>query len=146
MKAVIQRVGSASVSVDRNKIARIGQGLVILLGVARDDEEQDVRHLAEKIVKLRIFSDENKLMNRSVLDVKGSALIVSQFTLLADTTKGNRPSFIAAAAPDKAKKLYELFIEELKCLGVQQVEKGQFGAYMQVELVNDGPVTMVLEA
>lgn len=144
MRAVIQRVSRASVSVTNKEVARIGQGLVILLGVARDDEEQDVRHLAEKIVKLRIFSDENKLMNRSVLDVKGSALIVSQFTLLADTTKGNRPSFIAAAAPDKAKKLYELFIEELKCLGVKQVAEGQFGAYMQVELLNDGPVTIVL--
>ncbi|MBI4136694.1 D-tyrosyl-tRNA(Tyr) deacylase [Candidatus Roizmanbacteria bacterium] len=144
MKIVIQRVKRASVSVNEDVISSINQGLLILLGVGKEDTQDTVRKMAEKIVKLRIMSDEQDKMNKSILDVTGEILVVSQFTLLADTSGGNRPSFINAAPPEKAKELYELFVSEVKRLGVSKVLTGSFGAYMQVELVNDGPVTIVL--
>ena len=144
MKAVIQRVTSASVSIHNKEIARIRKGLLIFFGVAAGDNEEDARMIAEKISKLRIFADEKGKMNRSLVEINGAALVVSQFTLLADTKKGNRPSFAGAASPEKAKSLYELFIEELKRCGVGDIQRGEFGAYMQVSLVNDGPVTIVM--
>lgn len=144
MKLVIQRVANASASVDGKLISSIGEGYLILLGIGKEDDENSVKKMAEKIVKLRIMSDSEKKMNKSIIDVDGEILVVSQFTLLADTSGGNRPSFIKAALPDQAKKLYELFVEELTKLGVKKVETGEFGAYMEVSLVNDGPVTIVL--
>jgi len=144
MKLVIQRVTKASVSVQEKIISEIGNGFLILLGIGKEDTEETIRKIAEKIVKLRIMSDENDKMNKSILDVDGEILVVSQFTLLADTTGGNRPSFIDAAPPEQAKELYELFVEELIQLGVKKVETGNFGAYMRVSLINDGPVTIIL--
>ena len=123
----------------------IGGGLVVLLGIAADDDAPAARRLAEKIARLRIFPDEDGRFDRSLLDVGGEALVVSQFTLIADTAKGNRPSFSDAARPETAEPLYDAFCAELRALGVP-VETGIFGASMQVELVNDGPVTIVLEA
>ena len=143
MKTVIQRVTRASVSVEGKIISEIGNGFLILLGIGKEDSAEIVKKSAEKIVKLRIMPDENDKMNKSILDVSGAILVVSQFTLLADTTGGNRPSFINAALPEKAKELYELFVSELKRLGVKKVETGKFGTYMEVLLVNDGPVTIV---
>lgn len=145
MKAVIQRVRQASVTIEKKEIASIGTGFLVLLGIAKEDVEQDVKASVEKIVKLRIMQDEKDKMNLSIKDVDGEVLVVSQFTLLADTTGGNRPSFIHAAPPDQAKRLYELFVKELKRLGVKKVVTGEFGAYMQVTLVNDGPVTIVMD-
>jgi D-tyrosyl-tRNA(Tyr) deacylase len=144
MKLVIQRVNKASVSIENKTISSIGKGYLILLGVGKEDTKEFVKKMTEKVVKLRIVSDENDKMNRSILDVNGEILVVSQFTLLADTTGGNRPSFIQAALPDQAKPLYELFVSELKRLGVKKVETGQFGEYMKVSLVNDGPVTITI--
>jgi D-aminoacyl-tRNA deacylase len=144
MRAVVQRVAEARVLVDGIPIAAIGAGLLILLGVARQDGAADAERLAGKVARLRIFEDETGKFDRSVLDQGGSALVVSQFTLIADTGKGNRPSFSEAARPEQAEPLYDLFCTELAGLGVQ-VEKGVFGARMSVELVNDGPVTIVLE-
>ncbi len=145
MKVVIQRVTKAKVSIDSKKVSKIGLGLLILLGIGQDDTQQDVTQMAQKISKLRIMSDENKKMNRSIIDVKGEILVVSQFTLLANTQKGNRPSFINAADPQKAKKLYRTFVDQLANLGIP-VKTGEFGAYMHISLINDGPVTIVLEA
>ncbi|MCR4264074.1 MAG: D-aminoacyl-tRNA deacylase [Candidatus Roizmanbacteria bacterium] len=144
MRTVIQRVARASVSVDTKEVSSIGNGFLILLGIGKDDSEETIKKIAEKIIKLRIMSDENDKMNKSILDVDGEILVVSQFTLLADTSGGNRPSFINAASPDMARKLYELFVEELIRLGVKKVETGNFGTYMQVSLVNDGPATFIL--
>jgi D-tyrosyl-tRNA(Tyr) deacylase len=144
MKIVIQRVTEGIVSVGTREISSIGKGFVILLGIGKEDTEKTVMNMAEKIGKLRICSDENDKMNKSILDTNGEILVVSQFTLLADTTGGNRPSFIQAALPTRAKPLYELFINVLKRLGVKKVVSGQFGEYMQVRLINDGPVTIVL--
>jgi D-tyrosyl-tRNA(Tyr) deacylase len=144
MKLVIQRVIKASVSVENKQVSSIGHGLLILLGIHEDDSTEDVVAAAQKISRMRIMSDSEGKMNRSVKDVNGSVLVVSQFTLISDTRKGNRPSFIKAALPDKAKKLYETFVQELKNQEVKRVETGAFGAYMQVELVNDGPVTIVI--
>ena len=144
MKTVIQRVTHASVLVEKKEISSIGNGFLILLGIGKEDTEVSITKAAEKIVKLRIMSDENDKMNKSILDVDGEILVVSQFTLLADTTGGNRPSFINAAPPEHAKKLYELFVEELKRFGVKKVTTGEFCTYMKVSLVNDGPVTIVL--
>ena len=144
MKLIIQRVSRASVSVKDKTISSIDAGLLILLGISHEDTEKLVGKMARKIVDLRIFSDENGKFNHSVKQVKGHILVVSQFTLLADTKKGNRPSFINAAPPDQAKRLYELFIEELERLEVKKVVAGEFGSHMQVELVNDGPVTIVM--
>jgi D-tyrosyl-tRNA(Tyr) deacylase len=140
---VVQRASGARVLVDGEVRGEIGGGLVVLLGVARDDDEAGAARLAGKVARLRIFEDEAGRFDRSVLDVGGAALVVSQFTLLADTARGNRPSFSGAAPPELAEPMYEQFCGALRELGVP-VETGVFGARMQVELVNDGPVTIVL--
>ena len=145
MKAVIQRVTSASVHVAGKTVGQIQSGLLVLLGVAKGDGETDGRYLVEKIRALRIFSDEQGKMNRSLVDIQGSVLLVSQFTLLGRTANGRRPSFDEAAAPDEARQLYEQVVTELRALGTL-VETGVFAAHMQVELVNDGPVTFVLDS
>jgi D-tyrosyl-tRNA(Tyr) deacylase len=144
MKIVLQRVSSATVKVDSKIVGRIEHGLLLLIGFSSTDTEESILPTIEKIVKLRIFSDEEGKMNKSVLDVHGSALLVSQFTLYADTKKGNRPSFIEAARPEQAIPLYEFFIAEMR-KRVTKVETGIFGADMKVELVNDGPVTIVFD-
>ena len=144
MRSVCQRVGEARVRVGGEVVAEIGPGLCILLGVAAGDGETEAVRLAGKVARLRVFPDEEGRFDRSVLDAGGSALVVSQFTLIADTAKGNRPSFAGAAPPDRAEPLYERFCGELRALGVP-VEQGVFGAKMGVELVNDGPVTIVLD-
>ena len=143
MRAVVQRVSQARVLVDGEVVGEIGAGLCVLLGVAREDGEDEARRLAGKVSRLRIFENEDGRFDRSVLDAGGAVLAVSQFTLIADTEKGNRPSFSGAAAPDEAERLYELFCAALRDLGVG-VATGRFGARMAVELVNDGPVTIVL--
>ena len=144
MKIVLQRVSSASVKVDSKIVGSIDHGMLLLIGFSSNDTEESILPTIEKIVKLRIFSDEEGKMNKSVLDVNGSALLVSQFTLYADTKKGNRPSFIEAARPEQAIPLYEFFIAEMK-KRISKVETGIFGADMKVELVNDGPVTIVFD-
>ena len=144
MKAVIQRVSHASVSVDGQVVGSIDGGLMILLGVAQGDTEKDMDKLLQKIVKLRIFEDENGRMNKSVQDVGGDLLVVSQFTLLANYRHGNRPDFLGAAEPCEAERLYELFVERAG-LCVARVEKGVFGAHMEVSLCNDGPVTICMD-
>jgi len=144
MRAVCQRVSEARVKVDGANVAEIGGGLVVLLGVARGDTDAQASRLATKIGRLRIFEDDAGKFDRSLLDTGGSALVVSQFTLVADTRKGNRPSLGDAAPPDEAERLYERFCDELRALGVL-VETGVFGARMAVGLVNDGPVTIVLD-
>ncbi len=144
MKAIIQRVSSAAVAVDGKQVGAIDKGFMILLGVAAEDTEQHARVMAEKIANLRIFTDENDKMNLSLLDVQGEALVVSNFTLCADTSHGRRPSFIGAKRPEEANVLYELFMAELKRLGVSKVACGVFGASMQVSIENCGPVTLIL--
>jgi D-aminoacyl-tRNA deacylase len=144
VKAVVQRVSRASVRVGDELAGEIGAGLCVLLGVARGDTPEDASRLAGKVARLRIFEDAEGRFDRSLLDTGGEALVVSQFTLLADTAKGNRPSFTDAAAPEKAEPLYEAFCDELRQLGVR-VTTGVFGAGMAVELVNDGPVTIALD-
>jgi D-aminoacyl-tRNA deacylase len=144
MKIVLQRVSSASVKVDSKIVGRIEHGLLLLIGFSSTDTEENILPTIEKIVKLRIFSDEEVKMNKSVLDVEGSMLLISQFTLYADTKKGNRPSFIEAARPEQAIPLYEFFIAEMR-KRITKVETGIFGADMKVELVNDGPVTIVFD-
>jgi D-tyrosyl-tRNA(Tyr) deacylase len=145
MKAVIQRVTNASVEVEGKIVGRIRSGLVVLLGVAKGDDESDGRYLVEKIRTLRIFSDGQGKMNRSLMDVGGSVLLVSQFTLLGRTANGRRPSFDEAAPPDEAKRLYELVATDLRTQGTI-VETGVFAAHMQVALLNDGPVTFVVDS
>ncbi len=145
MKAVIQRVTNARVEVDGELIGSCGHGLMILLGVAEGDTEADLDRMLQKIIKLRIFEDENGKMNRSVLDIDGEMLVVSQFTLLANYKHGNRPDYMGAAAPAEATRLYELFIEKAKT-HLRHVGHGQFGADMQVSLCNDGPVTIVMDS
>jgi len=145
MRALLQRVSRAAVSVDGREIAAIDHGLLVLLGVFRDDHERLARRLAERTLAARIFADSHKPMNRSVLDVGGGVLAVSQFTLAADTGRGNRPSFGHAAAPEVARPLYETYVAALRT-GCERVETGAFGAEMRVSLVNDGPVTILLEA
>lgn len=145
MKAVIQRVRSAQVCVDGERVGACGEGLMVLLGVAADDTEEDARLLAAKMVKMRIFTDENGKMNRSIADVRGEMLVVSQFTLLADTSHGNRPSFLGAGSPEHANNLYEVFVSLVKNEGIP-VQTGRFGADMEVSLINDGPVTFVLDS
>jgi D-tyrosyl-tRNA(Tyr) deacylase len=144
MRALIQRVSKASVTVEGRVISQIGKGLVVLLGVGHGDGEEQVRFLAEKIAHLRIFEDEQGKTNLSVLDVKGEAIVVSQFTLYADTRKGRRPSFTDAALPELAEPLVDRFVEALRGYGVP-TQTGQFGAHMLVEIRNDGPVTIWLE-
>jgi D-tyrosyl-tRNA(Tyr) deacylase len=143
MRAVCQRVSHARVTVGAETVGEIASGLVVLLGVARQDDDAGAVRLAGKVARLRIFEDGEGRFARSLLDVGGAALVVSQFTLIADTTKGNRPSFADAAAPEQAQPLYDRFCEELRALTVP-VETGAFGARMAVEIVNDGPVTIVL--
>jgi D-tyrosyl-tRNA(Tyr) deacylase len=144
MKAVLQRVTRASVRVGDELVGEIGAGLCVLLGVASGDGIEEASRLALKVARLRVFADDGGRSGRSLLDVGGAALVVSQFTLLADTAKGNRPSFAEAAAPADAEPLYEAFCDELRALGVT-VETGVFGAKMMLELVNDGPVTIAVE-
>jgi D-tyrosyl-tRNA(Tyr) deacylase len=145
MRAVVQRVASAAVDVDGSRVASIGRGFLVLLGVAREDTESDATWLAEKIATLRLFSDANGQMNLALQDVGGEILLVSQFTLLGDCRKGRRPSYTAAAEPESAQRLYGLFAEKLRGLGLR-VSEGVFGAMMEVSLVNDGPVTLLLDS
>ena len=145
MKAVIQRVSSASVSVADEKISEIGSGLLILLGIAQEDDERDIDYLVKKTAELRIFKDDGKNMNLSIKDVGGEILVVSQFTLCADTRRGRRPSFINAAEPIIANNMYDKFCQKLQLLSIP-VSRGQFGASMDVELINDGPVTILLDS
>jgi D-tyrosyl-tRNA(Tyr) deacylase len=144
MRAVCQRVSEARVRVDQAVVAEIGAGLVVLIGVKRGDTSAEAERLAAKITSLRIFENNEGKFDLSLLDVSGAALVVSQFTLIADTRKGNRPSFSEAAQPDEAERLYETFCTALAATGVD-VERGVFGTRMAVELVNDGPVTIVLD-
>ena len=145
MKAVIQRVKSSSVSVDKKQISQIGPGLLVLLGVSQTDESSDAEYLSDKVANLRIFEDSDGKMNRSVIDIGGEILVVSQFTLYGDCRKGRRPSFIEAAHPEKAEKLYEYFTEQMKKKGIP-AQSGRFRAMMDVSLVNDGPVTLIVES
>ena len=144
MKAVIQRVANAKVTVDGEITGEIGQGFLVLLGVTEDDTEKEMKLLAKKVAEIRIFTDENDKMNLSLDKVDGEVLVVSQITLCADLSHGRRPSFIKSEKPDKANKLYEQFCDELRTLGVRKVATGIFGADMKVELLNDGPVTIVM--
>ena len=145
MRVVIQRVSRASVQVESRVAGEIGAGVLVLLGVAEADGEAEADRLADKVARLRIFENREGRFDRSLLDTGGAVLVVSQFTLIADTAKGNRPSFTGAAEPEEAERLYERFCAALGDLGVE-VKTGSFGARMEVELVNDGPVTIVLEA
>lgn len=145
MRVCLQRVSEASVRVDDQLVGAIGPGLLVLVGVGQGDTEAEVSQLADKVVNLRVFTDQQDKMNLSLLDVRGEMLVISQFTLAGDCRKGRRPSFVAAAAPDVAEPLYEQFVTEVRNRGVQ-VATGQFGAMMQVSLVNDGPVTLVIDS
>ncbi|MBV8417421.1 MAG: D-tyrosyl-tRNA(Tyr) deacylase [Verrucomicrobia bacterium] len=145
MRAVIQRVLRASVEVEQKIVSRIDQGLLILLGVESTDVREDVVWLASKIARLRIFQDDNGAMNHSVQDIGGDLLVVSQFTLFASTRKGNRPSFIAAAAPELALQRYEEFCQQLETETCQPVRRGIFGEHMKIDLLNDGPVTICVD-
>lgn len=144
MRALIQRVSEASVKIEGKKLGNINQGIVILLGITDFDTAKDAINCAKKCINLRIFEDDNGKMNLSLLDVQGEALIVSQFTLYGDCSKGRRPSFIAAAKPDHAIPLYELFVREIRNAGVK-TETGEFGAMMEVDIQNSGPVTLMVE-
>jgi D-tyrosyl-tRNA(Tyr) deacylase len=146
LRLVLQRVKEASVKVAGDRISAIGPGLLLLVGVARGDSEPEADWLAEKVAGLRIMADNEGKMNCSVRDVGGAVLAVSQFTLLADTRKGKRPSFVGAAPPEEATRLFDHFCERLRAAGIDSVETGRFGAMMDVSLVNDGPVTIVLES
>lgn len=144
MKAVVTRVKEASVTIENEVVGKIGQGFLILLGITHDDTPEACRKLAEKVLGLRVFTDENDKMNRSLTDVDGSVLVVSQFTLYGDCSHGRRPSFIGAARPEQAIPLYEQFLSECERLGFPP-QHGQFGASMQVASVNDGPVTLIVD-
>jgi len=145
VKALLQRVTKASVSVGGEVVGKIGRGLVVFVGVASGDTEKDAQYLVQKTVNLRIFSDEAGKFNLSALDIKGELLLVSQFTLLADTRKGRRPSFVEAAPPAQAEQLFDQFVEQARAAGLK-VETGRFQQYMQVEIHNDGPVTILLDS
>lgn len=145
MKAVIQRVTSASVTIDTKIVARINQGLLILVGIEEADNQEDINWLTSKIANLRIFADENEVMNLSVKDINGEIIVVSQFTLHAATKKGNRPSYLKAAKPEIAIPLYENFVSQMENEICQKVQTGQFGADMKVALINDGPVTIIID-
>ena len=145
MRAVIQRVKSSSVTVEDELVGKIGKGLLVLLGVATSDKTDDAKYLADKIVNLRIFEDGNHKLNLSLFDMGGEMLVVSQFTLLGDCKKGRRPSFVKAAPPELAKELYRQFVERVRQKGVP-VKTGRFQAVMEVTLINDGPVTLILES
>ncbi len=146
MRTVIQRVSHASVTIDGKVKSQIGKGLLVLLGITHDDSQEDIDYLVKKIVNLRIFDDSEGVMNLSVKDVKGEILVVSQFTLMASTKKGNRPSYIHAAGPDISIPLYNQFNETLKTALGQEIGTGEFGADMKVELLNDGPVTIIIDS
>jgi len=146
MKVILQKVTEASVSVDEEVISQIGKGYILFIGIVRGDTSAQAALLAEKIVKLRLFdSSDGKINDQSILDISGEILVVSQFTLAGSTEKGNRPDYSAAESPNDAKILYEYFIRKLSEHGVLTVETGEFGAYMDVSLINDGPVTLILE-
>ena len=145
MRAVVQRVKQSTVTTDNEILGQIGSGLLVLLGVAKGDTAKDADYLANKIINLRIFEDEDRKMNRSLLETGGELLAVSQFTLLADCRKGRRPSFIEAAEPEKATDLYEMFVNVVRAKGVA-VQTGRFRAMMEVALINDGPVTIIIES
>jgi D-tyrosyl-tRNA(Tyr) deacylase len=145
MRAVIQKVSHASITIDNDQIKKIGYGLVILLGIENSDDQADIQWLSGKISRLRIFNDDQAIMNLSVKDVHGEIMIVSQFTLHASTKKGNRPSYIKAASPDTAIPLYRAFIKQMKQDLGKAVVTGEFGAYMKVSLINDGPVTISID-
>jgi len=145
MRVVLQRVSRATVTVKGKIVGEIGRGILVLLGISDQDSEKEAVYLLDKILNLRIFEDETEKMNLSLLDIKGELLVVSQFTLYGDARKGRRPSFIKAAAPEKANQLYEFFVAEAK-KQINRVETGQFQAMMDVELVNDGPVTIMLDS
>lgn len=146
MRVVIQRVSVASVKVDGDVISEIGLGYLVLLGIESDDTREDGNWLAGKIARLRIFSDENDVMNKSIIDINGEIIVVSQFTLHASTKKGNRPSFIKAASPDVAIPLYESFVLQLEKELGKKIKTGEFGAMMDVALINDGPVTILIDS
>lgn len=145
MRVILQRVSKALVSIEGVNYSQIDQGLLILLGITHEDSQLDIDWLVQKIISLRIFSDDKRKMNLSVQEVKGEVLVVSQFTLFASTKKGNRPSFVNAAKPERALSLYEKFVDAFKCRGII-VHTGVFGANMQVELINDGPITLILDS
>ena len=145
MRVVVQRVTQASVEVDKKIVSKIKNGLLVLVGLTHGDAEQEIKYMINKILKLRIFSDEKGLMNKSVEDVDGEILCVSQFTLYGDCKKGNRPSFQQAMLPDDARKMYESFIYEFK-LSYEKIQDGVFGAHMKVQLLNDGPVTILIDS
>lgn len=145
MRAVVQRVTACEVSVHDQTVGQIGPGLLVLLGVSRSDQEKDADYLADKIAHLRILEDDDGKMNRSLIEADGETMVVSQFTLLGDCRKGRRPSFVEAAPPERAQRLYEYFVDRLKSKGIS-VATGQFQAKMAVSLVNDGPVTLIVES
>lgn len=145
MRAIVQRVKEASVTVDEKKVSEISRGLLVFLGVGKEDSKSDLEYLVDKVLGLRIFEDADKKMNRSLLDINGELLVVSQFTLYGDVRKGRRPSFSESAAPDLGEKLYRLFIERAKNKNIE-VKEGIFGADMKVNLLNDGPVTILLDS
>lgn len=146
MRAVIQRVSKASVTIEGDLVANINSGLLILLGIVEQDTQEDIDWLVNKISNCRIFNDDNQVMNRSLIDINGEALVVSQFTLHASTKKGNRPSYIKAAKPEIAIPLYEAFVKQIQSVLSKAVQTGQFGADMKVELLNDGPVTIIMDS
>lgn len=146
MKVVIQRVLKASVTIEEKTVASIENGLLILLGIVDEDNREDIIWLSNKITNLRIFGDENGVMNKSVLEINGDIIVVSQFTLHASTKKGNRPSYIKAAKPEVAIPLYEAFVKQLESDLNKKIQTGQFGADMKVELINDGPVTIIIDS
>lgn len=146
MKVVIQRVSRASVTIENEKIASISNGLLVLLGIVDDDSNDDIKWLCNKIVNLRVFGDNDGVMNCSVKDINGNIIVVSQFTLHAATKKGNRPSYIKAAKPDIAIPLYETFVKQLEIDLGKPIQTGEFGADMKVELINDGPVTIIIDS
>ena len=146
MKIVIQRVSKASVTINQHKVAEIQGGLLILLGIVNEDTQEDINWLVRKIVNLRIFNDVNDVMNKSLIDIDGNAIVVSQFTLHASTKKGSRPSYMKAAKPDVAIPLYQQFIASLEIALNKKVQTGEFGADMKVELLNDGPVTIIMDS
>ena len=146
MKVVVQRVSNASVTINEVKVASIEKGLLLLLGIVNEDTQEDINWLIRKIANLRIFNDRNSVMNNSLIDVDGDVIVVSQFTLHASTKKGSRPSYMKAAKPDVAIPLYENFIKTLKSVIGKEVQTGKFGADMKVELLNDGPVTIVIDS
>ncbi len=146
MRSVIQRVSEAAVTINGTKVSEINSGLLILLGIEEADDNNDIEWLTKKIINLRIFNDENGVMNKSLIDVNGNAIVVSQFTLHASTKKGNRPSYIYAAKPETAIPLYEQFIAQMELQLNKKVGAGQFGADMKVALINDGPVTIIIDS